>query len=547
MKFNISNMTVALAAAALGAASCTANYEDINRNPYEVTAEDMERDGYAMRSFMTTMQSWVIPADVNQCQFTDLLLGGPYGGYIADANSGFNAGKFSTYDPQSNWSPVFYRVVYTNEMSNFTELCKVTEDENAIAVAKVVKVAGVHRVADTYGPIPYTQVGTGADPVPLDSEKEVFKAMFADLDAAVEVLTRNRAGMITTDADRLYGGSLERTEATGYGLCYFTQKMLESAGRGFEGSVAVVSGSGNVALYACEKAQQLGAKVVAMPDSAGYIHDPDGIDIALMKRLKEVERKRIREYAALRPNAVYREGCRGIWQIPMRPNLDFRGFSSTVASGIIRKGDEVVALPSMKRSRVKSIVTYDGELDFAFPPQAITVTLEDEIDISRGEMLVHPDNLPIISRNFEAMLVWMDEKKMDPEEQFFIKHTTNLTRAKIDKIRYKVNVNTLEQSAADALELNEIARVIFTTGKPLFFDPYSKNKNTGAFILIDPITNNTCAVGMIIDKVERKDMQELEIPEISLSKLDIGSEHFTAIEKVVKELDRQGITVKIIQ
>ena len=104
-------MTVALAAAALGAASCTANYEDINRNPYEVTAEDMERDGYAMRSFMTTMQSWVIPADVNQCQFTDLLLGGPYGGYIAYANSGFNAGKFSTYDPQSNWSPVFYRVV----------------------------------------------------------------------------------------------------------------------------------------------------------------------------------------------------------------------------------------------------------------------------------------------------------------------------------------------------------------------------------------------------------------------------------------------------
>lgn len=210
MKFNISNMTVALAAAALGAASCTANYEDINRNPYEVTAEDMERDGYAMRSFMTTMQSWVIPADVNQCQFTDLLLGGPYGGYIADANSGFNTGKFSTYDPQSNWSPVFYRVIYTNEMSNFTELCKVTEDENAIAVAKVVKVAGVHRVADTYGPIPYTQVGTGADPMPLDSEKEVFKAMFADLDAAVEVLTRNRAGMITTDADRLYGGSLER-------------------------------------------------------------------------------------------------------------------------------------------------------------------------------------------------------------------------------------------------------------------------------------------------------------------------------------------------
>lgn len=234
-------------------------------------------------------------------------------------------------------------------------------------------------------------------------------------------------------------------------------------------------------------------------------------------------------------------------QYVLRPNLDFRGFSSTVASGIVRKGDEVVALPSMKRSRVKSIVTYDGELDYAFPPEAVTITLEDEIDISRGEMLVHPDNLPIVSRNFEAMLVWMDEKRMDPEEQFFIKHTTNLTRVKIDKIRYKVNVNTMEQSPSQALELNEIARVIFTTGKPLFFDPYQKNKNTGAFILIDPITNNTCAVGMIIDKVEMKDMQEFEIPEINLSKLGIGKEHFEAIKKVIGELDKQGISIKVTE
>lgn len=234
-------------------------------------------------------------------------------------------------------------------------------------------------------------------------------------------------------------------------------------------------------------------------------------------------------------------------QYVLRPNLDFRGFSSTIASGIIHKGDEVVALPSMKRSRVKSIVTYDGELDQAFPPQAVTITLEDEIDISRGEMLTHPDNLPMIGRNFEAMLVWMDEKKMDPEEQFFIKHTTNLTRIKIDKIRYKVNVNTMEQSSTDALELNEIARVVFTTGKSLFFDPYHKNKNTGAFILIDPMTNNTCAVGMIIDKVEMKDMQEFEIPEIHLTKLGISSEHHNAIEKVARELERQGITIKIIK
>ena len=233
-------------------------------------------------------------------------------------------------------------------------------------------------------------------------------------------------------------------------------------------------------------------------------------------------------------------------QYVLRPNLDFRGFSSTVASGIIRKGDEVVALPSMKRSRVKAIVTADGDLDYAFPPQAVTLTLEDEIDISRGEMLVHPDNLPMISRTFEAMLVWMDEKRMDPEERFFIKQTTNLSRVKIEKIRYKVNVNTMEQSPAEALELNEIARVVFTTDKPLFFDPYKKNKSTGAFILIDPITNNTSAVGMIIDKVEMKDIQELEVPEIHLSRLGIGEEHYEAVRKVCEELGRLGLPVECI-
>ena len=136
-----------------------------------------------------------------------------------------------------------------------------------------------------------------------------------------------------------------------------------------------------------------------------------------------------------------------------------------------------MALPSGKTSKVKSIVTYDGELDYAFPPQCVTITLEDEIDVSRGEMLVHPDNLPIADRNFEAMLVWMDEEPMDTSKQFYIKHTTNLTRARVDSIRYKVNVNTMEQLSIDngqltvdnlPMKLNEIARVVFTTGKELF-------------------------------------------------------------------------------
>lgn len=232
-------------------------------------------------------------------------------------------------------------------------------------------------------------------------------------------------------------------------------------------------------------------------------------------------------------------------QYVLRPNLDFRGFSGTVASGIVRKGDEVMALPSGKKSHVKSIVTFDGEQEYAFPPQAITITLEDEIDVSRGEMLVHPDNQPQMERNFEAMLVWMDENAMDPSQQFFIKHTTNLSRVKIDQIRYKVNVNTMEQSEADKLVLNEIGRVVFTSNKPLFFDPYQKNKNCGSFILIDPITNNTSAVGMIIDKVTLKDRIADELPEINLTELGIGQEHYEAIQKVCKELDRMGFAVKL--
>ena len=234
-------------------------------------------------------------------------------------------------------------------------------------------------------------------------------------------------------------------------------------------------------------------------------------------------------------------------QYVLRPNLDFRGFCGKVSSGVVRKGDVVMALPSRKTSKVKSIVTYEGELDYAFPPQCVTITLEDEIDVSRGEMLVHPDNVPMEDRNFEAMLVWMDEEPMDVNKQFYIKQTTNPTRARIDSIRYKVNVNTMEQSSVDHLELNEIGRVVFTTGKELFFDPYQKNKQTGAFILIDPISNNTSAVGMIIDRVDAKDMvKEDALAVLNLVELGIGKEHYDAIRTVCEELGRQGLPIKCL-
>jgi bifunctional enzyme CysN/CysC len=189
-----------------------------------------------------------------------------------------------------------------------------------------------------------------------------------------------------------------------------------------------------------------------------------------------------------------------------RPDRKFRGFSAKVASGIIHKNDRIMVLPSRKMSQVKSIITYDGELEFAFPPQSVTITLTDEIDISRGEMIVLPDNLPHVERHFEAMLVWMDEKPMSPSSQYYLKHTTTTTKVRIDSIRYKVDVNSLQKSEIDHFELNEIGRAVLTTVKPLFFDPYTKNRNTGSFVLIDPVTNNTCAVGMIIDKLSSSDL-----------------------------------------
>jgi adenylyl-sulfate kinase len=193
-------------------------------------------------------------------------------------------------------------------------------------------------------------------------------------------------------------------------------------------------------------------------------------------------------------------------QYIIRPTLDFRGFAGKVASGVVTVGDEVMVLPSRKKSKISSIFTYDGNPDYAFPPNSVTLTLEDEIDISRGDMLVHPNNLPRVERHFEAMLVWMDENPMDPSRHFYIKQNTHNTRARIDQIRFRVDVNTLIEHPAPHLSLNEIGRVVITTVKPLYFDPYKKNRSTGSFILIDPVTHNTVAVGMIIDKMSSNDL-----------------------------------------
>ncbi len=189
-----------------------------------------------------------------------------------------------------------------------------------------------------------------------------------------------------------------------------------------------------------------------------------------------------------------------------RPNLDFRGFAGTIVSGIIKPGDSIKALPSLKESKVKNIVTADGNLDEAFAGQAITIELEDEIDISSGEMIVKKNNVPEVGKNFESMLIWMSEKPLDPSRTYYIKHTSNRTKAKIDTIKYAVDVNTFKKNETDKLDLNEIGKVVISTHQPLFFDNYSKIQQTGSFILVDTISNTTVAAGMITASVKVEDV-----------------------------------------
>ncbi|HLP99442.1 MAG TPA: sulfate adenylyltransferase subunit CysN [Sideroxyarcus sp.] len=177
---------------------------------------------------------------------------------------------------------------------------------------------------------------------------------------------------------------------------------------------------------------------------------------------------------------------------------DFRGFAGRIEAGEVAVGDEVTVLPSGRSSKVKEIVTYDGNLQRAFAPQSVTITLEDEIDISRGDMLVkssaHP---PKVEKEFEAMLCWLSESPLDKNRKYLVKHTTRTAKCLFSRLDYRVDVNTLEQHAADKLNMNDIARVALKIQQPLVFDSYDTDRATGSFIVIDEASNNTVAAGMI--------------------------------------------------
>ena len=195
--------------------------------------------------------------------------------------------------------------------------------------------------------------------------------------------------------------------------------------------------------------------------------------------------------------------CRFPIQNVIRPQTtefhDYRGYAGRIAGGVFKKGDAVMVLPSGFTSKIKSIDTFDGEIDEAFAPMSVTMTLEDDIDISRGDMIVRENNKPEVSQDIEAMICWMGDSPLKEKGKYALKHTSKDARCMVKEIKYKVDINTLHRNEADkVISSNDVARVTLRTTSPLFIDQYGRNRNTGSLILIDEATNNTVGAGMII-------------------------------------------------
>ncbi|NJB86548.1 sulfate adenylyltransferase subunit 1 [Lewinella marina] len=195
--------------------------------------------------------------------------------------------------------------------------------------------------------------------------------------------------------------------------------------------------------------------------------------------------------------------CRFPVQTVIRPYSDeyhdYRGYAGRIAGGVFKKGDEVVVLPSGFTSRIAKIDTFDGELEEAFPPMSVTLLLEDDIDISRGDMIVRPNNQPDVSQDVEVMLCWFNERPLQPRGKYSIMHTTQEARCIIKDVRYRLDINTLHRDEENKeIKMNDICRVLLRTTAPLLTDPYRQNRITGSIILVDEQTNETVAAGMII-------------------------------------------------
>jgi bifunctional enzyme CysN/CysC len=324
-------------------------------------------------------------------------------------------------------------------------------------------------IADTPGHEQYTRnMATGASTCQL-------AIILIDARHGVQTQTRRHSFIVSLLGIRHVVVAINKMDLVG-----FSQEVFERIKDEYTGFVAKL-GIPDISFIPMSalKGDNVAAKSDAMP---WYTGTP------LLDHLETVHIASDRNLADLRFPVQY----------VLRPNLDFRGFAGTVASGIVRVGDEVAVLPSGKRSKVKSIVTFDGELTEAFAPQAVTVTLTDEVDVSRGDMLVHPDSPPHVSAQIEAMVVWMAEQPLVPGRTYTLKQTTRQVASEVAAFRYGVDVNTLEHRPISRLGLNEVGCVQLSLTRPLACDPYRVNPATGAFILIDRLTNTTVGAGMIV-------------------------------------------------
>ncbi|MBX9680428.1 MAG: sulfate adenylyltransferase subunit CysN [Gemmataceae bacterium] len=325
-------------------------------------------------------------------------------------------------------------------------------------------------IADTPGHEQYTRnMATGASTCQL-------AIILIDARHGVQTQTRRHSFIVSLLGIRHVVVAINKMDLVG-----FSKEVFERIKEDYTGFVAKL-GLPDITFIPMSALK--GDNVASKSDTMPWHHGP-----ALLEHLETVHIASDRNLSDLRFPVQY----------VLRPNLNFRGFAGTVASGIVRKGDEVMVLPSGKRSRVKSIVTYDGELDEAFAPQAVTVTLTDEVDVSRGDMLVRPESPPHVSSQIEAMVVWMAEQPFVPGRTYTLKHATRQVAAEVASFRYGVDVNTLEHRPASRLELNEVGQVQLSLTQAIACDPYRTNAATGAFILIDRLTNSTVGAGMIVE------------------------------------------------
>ncbi len=238
-------------------------------------------------------------------------------------------------------------------------------------------------------------------------------------------------------------------------------------------------------------------------------------------------------------------------QYVLRPNLDFRGYAGQIASGVFREGDAVLALPARRHTHIERIVTFDGDLRSAEAPQSVTICLADEIDISRGDMIVPAGAVPHAARRFRASIVWMNQRPLEVAHSYLIKHTSHQVRGVVRTIHHRVDVNSLAHIEVSRLELNEIGEISVETHRPLYFDAYAANRITGAFIVIDPLSNETMGAGMIND-VEGKEETRAQVSETERATrfghraVVIAVEDLEAAHLLERDLFDRGAVVAVV-